>query len=166
MSKLSWVLAAVLCLSVAAWAQDTKATDKKSDDKKSDDKKTDKKSTDKKESKVVTTASGLKYEELKAGTGDSPKMGQMVKVFYEGWLQTPTGAKGKRFDGNVGGQPIEFKLGQVIKGWNEGLQLMKVGGKCKLTIPADLGYGASGTPGGPIPPNATLIFEVELLGIK
>jgi len=113
--------------------------------------------------KQVTTASGLKYEDIVEGTGASPKPGQIVTVHYTGTLEN-----GKKFDSSVDrGQPFEFKIGvgQVIKGWDEGVMTMKIGGKRKLTIPPELGYGARGA-GGVIPPNATLIFDVELLGVK
>jgi len=113
--------------------------------------------------KEVTTPSGLKYVDLKVGTGASPKPGQMVTVHYTGWL-----TNGKKFDSSVDRKkPFTFKIGvhQVIKGWDEGVMTMKVGGKRKLTIPAALGYGARGA-GGVIPPNATLIFDVELLSIQ
>jgi len=112
--------------------------------------------------KVETTPSGLKYIELKEGTGAIPKAGQTVTVHYTGTLEN-----GKKFDSSLDrNQPFSFKLGvgQVIKGWDEGLSTMRVGEKRQLIIPPDLGYGARGA-GGVIPPNATLIFEVELLKI-
>ena len=111
----------------------------------------------------VTTPSGLKYVEIKEGTGATPKTGQTVVVHYTGTLED-----GTKFDSSRDrGQPFSFKLGvgQVIKGWDEGLSTMKVGGRRLLTIPPDLGYGARGA-GGVIPPNATLIFDVELLRIS
>lgn len=115
----------------------------------------------------VTTPSGLQYEDLKVGTGETAKAGDQVSVHYTGWLQKPDGSKGKKFDSSKDrGQPFQFTLGQgqVIKGWDEGVQGMKVGGERELIIPAALGYGSQGA-GGVIPPNATLIFDVELLGV-
>lgn len=111
----------------------------------------------------VTTPSGLKYVDQVVGTGEAAVAGKNVSVHYTGWLES-----GKKFDSSVDrGQPFSFPLGagRVIKGWDEGVQGMKVGGKRKLTIPSDLGYGSRGA-GGVIPPNATLIFDVELLGIR
>jgi peptidylprolyl isomerase len=117
--------------------------------------------------KTMTTASGLQITDTKAGTGATPKTGQTCVMHYTGWLYQ-NGAKGAKFDSSVDrGQPFEFPIGtgRVIKGWDEGVASMKVGGKRTLIIPPDLGYGARGA-GGVIPPNATLIFEVELLGVK
>ncbi len=113
--------------------------------------------------KVVRTASGLGYVELAEGKGATPTLGQTVSVHYTGWLES-----GKKFDSSVDrGQPLEFPIGRgnVIKGWDEGVGTMKVGGKRKLIIPAALGYGDRGA-GGVIPPGATLIFEVELLAAR
>lgn len=118
------------------------------------------------QSKPVTTKSGLKYTDLKVGTGDAAKSGKKVEVHYTGWLYE-NGQRGKKFDSSVDrGKPFSFDLGagMVIKGWDEGVAGMKVGGKRELIIPPDLGYGARGA-GGAIPPNATLVFEVELLGV-
>jgi peptidylprolyl isomerase len=115
----------------------------------------------------TTTSSGLQFIDTAVGTGASPKTGQTCVMHYTGWLYTD-GVKGKKFDSSVDrGQPFEFVIGQgnVIKGWDEGVATMKVGGKRTLIIPAALGYGARGA-GGVIPPNATLMFDVELLGIK
>ena len=109
----------------------------------------------------VTTASGLVYESVKDGTGESPKATDTVRVHYHGTL-----ADGKVFDSSVQrGQPAEFPLNRVIPCWTEGVQRMKPGGKAKLTCPPAIAYGARGA-AGVIPPNATLTFEVELLGIK
>ena len=115
------------------------------------------------EGKEITTSSGLQYIDQAVGTGDTAKAGQTVSVHYTGWL-----TNGKKFDSSVDrGQPFSFRLGvgQVIKGWDEGVQGMNIGGKRKLTIPSNLGYGARGA-GGLIPPHATLVFDVELLGVQ
>jgi peptidylprolyl isomerase len=117
--------------------------------------------------KTMTTPSGLQITDSKVGTGATPKPGQICVMHYTGWLYQ-AGAKGKKFDSSLDrGQPFEFPIGkqQVIPGWDEGVATMKVGGKRTLIIPPELGYGARGA-GGVIPPNATLIFDVELLDVK
>jgi peptidylprolyl isomerase len=117
--------------------------------------------------KTMTTASGLQITDTKVGTGAQPQTGQTCVMHYTGWLYD-NGTKGAKFDSSLDrGEPFEFAIGQgqVIKGWDEGVATMKVGGKRTLVIPPQLGYGARGA-GGVIPPNATLIFDVELLGVK
>jgi peptidylprolyl isomerase len=114
-----------------------------------------------------TTASGLRITDTVVGTGAAPKTGQICVMHYTGWLYED-GKKGTKFDSSVDrGQPFEFAIGtgQVIGGWDEGVASMKVGGKRTLVIPPALGYGASGA-GSAIPPNATLVFDVELLDVK
>jgi FKBP-type peptidyl-prolyl cis-trans isomerase FkpA len=115
---------------------------------------------------ATTTASGLQYEDTVVGSGDEAKAGAYVSVHYTGWL-FDNGTKGAKFDSSKDrNDPFEFPLGagHVIRGWDEGVQGMKVGGTRVLTIPPELGYGARGA-GGVIPPNATLLFEVELLAV-
>jgi len=117
--------------------------------------------------KTVTTPSGLQITDTKAGTGAEAKSGNTCIMHYTGWLYAD-GKKGTKFDSSLDrGQPFSFPLGagRVIKGWDEGVAGMKVGGKRTLIIPASLGYGARGA-GGVIPPNATLLFEVELLEVR
>lgn len=112
---------------------------------------------------MVKTPSGLQYEDIVPGSGASPSSGKKVVVHYTGWL-----TDGKKFDSSVDrNEPFTFQIGagQVIKGWDEGVMGMKIGGKRKLIIPSNLGYGAAGA-GGVIPPNATLVFEVILLDIR
>ena len=114
-----------------------------------------------------STGTGLQYQDTVEGTGPSPSRGQTCEMHYTGWLWV-NGAKGAKFDSSVDrGEPFEFAIGvgQVIKGWDEGVMTMKVGGKRTLLIPPALGYGARGA-GGVIPGNATLLFEVELLGVR
>jgi peptidylprolyl isomerase len=115
----------------------------------------------------VTTPSGLRIIDVTPGTGPAPQAGQTVTVNYTGWLFVD-GKKGKKFDSSLDrGQPFSFTIGQgqVIKGWDEGVATMHVGGKRTLIIPPDLGYGASGA-GADIPPGATLIFDVDLISVK
>ncbi len=122
---------------------------------------------DAKEKKMIKTDSGLQYRDTKEGDGATPEKGQTCVMHYTGWLWED-GKKGKKFDSSVDrGEPFEFRLGarQVIEGWDEGVATMKVGTKRELLLPPDLAYGRRGAPGA-IPPNATLLFEVELLGVK
>jgi FKBP-type peptidyl-prolyl cis-trans isomerase len=117
--------------------------------------------------KMSELPSGLKYTVTNVGTGTEATKGQRVSVHYTGWLYT-NGVKGAKFDSSLDrGQPFQFALGagQVIRGWDEGVAGMKIGGKRTLIIPPELGYGARGA-GGVIPPNATLMFDVELLGVQ
>ena len=112
---------------------------------------------------TITTPSGLQYEDIEMGDGEPAQEGATAVVHYTGWL-----TDGTKFDSSVDrGQPFEFPIGQgrVIKGWDEGVATMKVGQKVRLTIPPEMGYGSRGA-GGVIPPNATLVFEVELLGLN
>jgi FKBP-type peptidyl-prolyl cis-trans isomerase FkpA len=111
--------------------------------------------------KPKTTASGVQYWDITPGTGATATSGKKVSVNYTGWLTS-----GKQFDTSIGKSPFQFKLGagQVIQGWDDGVAGMKVGGKRQLRIPPNLGYGSQGAPGA-IPPNATLIFDVELLAV-
>ena len=116
---------------------------------------------------MITTPSGLKFQDVKVGTGATAKAGNNVSVHYTGWLQNLDGSTGTKFDSSRdSGQPFKFNLGggNVIKGWDEGVQGMLIGGQRRLVIPAALGYGQRGA-GGVIPPGATLIFDVELLGL-
>jgi peptidylprolyl isomerase len=116
---------------------------------------------------MMTTDSGLRYEDHKIGDGATATAGQQVSVHYTGWLDQG-GEKGKKFDSSVDrGRPFDFPLGagRVIRGWDEGVAGMKVGGKRTLYIPSKLGYGARGA-GGAIPPNADLIFDVEVLKVQ
>jgi|SRR6266545_4080085 len=116
---------------------------------------------------TVTTPSGLKMTDTVVGTGATPRRGQTCVMHYTGWLYQ-NGTKGQKFDSSLDrGRPFEFPIGmqRVIPGWDEGVATMKVGGKRTLIIPPELGYGSRGA-GGVIPPNATLIFEVELLDVK
>jgi len=119
------------------------------------------------EGTTMTTSSGLKITDTKFGTGAQPKTGQTCVMHYTGWLYQD-GAKGEKFDSSLDrGEPFAFSIGQgqVIRGWDEGVATMKVGGQRTLIIPPELGYGARGA-GGVIPPNATLIFDVQLLDVK
>ena len=159
MKKLLILFSLTALLAVPVLGEDT--ADKKEETKKGE--KTEKAM----EVKVIETKSGLKYIDVEIGEGSEAKAGMMVEVHYTGWLDEK-GEKGKKFDSSVDrGTPFSFPLGagKVIKGWDEGVAGMKIGGKRTLFIPADLGYGSRGA-GAIIPPNATLIFDVELLGVK
>ena len=109
----------------------------------------------------ITTPSGLKIQDLKVGDGASPKPGQTVSVHYIGWLENGTEFNNSH---KMGG-PVQFRMGQLIKGWDEGLSTMKVGGKRVLFVPSNLAYGVKGSPPN-IPPNSNLKFEIELLGVR
>ena len=114
------------------------------------------------------TASGLRYIDIREGNGAQPLRGQTVVVHYTGWL-FENGQRGRKFDSSKDrNEPFEFPvgMGRVVKGWDEGVGSMKVGGSRTLIVPPELGYGARGAGGGAVPPNATMLFEVELLGIK
>lgn len=116
---------------------------------------------------TIMTSTGLQYEDITVGNGPEATAGAYVTVHYTGWLQNSDGSAGSKFDSSKDrNDPFQFPLGagHVIKGWDQGVQGMKVGGVRKLIIPSSLGYGARGA-GGVIPPNATLIFEVELLAV-
>jgi peptidylprolyl isomerase len=155
-------LAALAAFSFQAIAQTTAAPAVKAEVAKAADA-----TKDMKKGKAVTTPSGLIIEDITVGAGAEAKAGQTVSVHYTGWLWE-NNARGKKFDSSVDRkQPFNFPLGQrrVIQGWDEGVAGMKIGGKRILTIPPELGYGARGA-GGVIPPNATLQFEVELLGVQ
>jgi FKBP-type peptidyl-prolyl cis-trans isomerase FkpA len=118
---------------------------------------------------IVTNPSGLQYRELVLGTGPAAMPGNTISVHYTGWLQNPDGSRGTKFDSSRdAGRPLGLVLGnhEVIRGWEEGLQGMKVGGKRRLIIPSVLAYGTKGTPTGSVPPNSTLIFDVELVDVK
>lgn len=143
----AWATAAVLALGLTGCQKEASTAD----------------GTQAEKGQGTMAASGLKIEDLKEGTGASPKPGDVVEVHYTGWLEN-----GTKFDSSVDrGEPFQFVIGQgqVIKGWDEGVMTMKEGGKRRLTIPPELAYGSRGA-GGVIPPNATLIFEVELLDVK
>ena len=150
------VLLVVVTLALAAWAQSDKKSTKNAETASTS-------GPTKVTGAGVTTATGLQYWDIKVGTGAVAEKGKTVSMEYTGWL-----TDGKKFDSNVGsGKPFSLRLGagQVIKGWDEGIVGMKVGGKRQLKIPPQLGYGAQGYPGA-IPPNATLIFDVTLLGVQ
>ena len=119
---------------------------------------------------MTTTPNGLQYDDVVPGTGATAQAGQSVTVHYTGWLHDPAApnGRGKKFDSSVDrNEPFEFDLGagMVIRGWDEGVQGMQVGGTRVLTIPPELGYGARGA-GGVIPPNATLVFDIEVVGVE
>lgn len=163
------VLSAGLCLADSTDTEEPQKVEAKKEVKGTEVEKPETKVADSSEAapEVITTESGLKYIDLKIGDGQVAVKGQAVEVHYTGWLDD-NGKKGKEFDSSVGKRPLSFTLGigRVIKGWDEGMAGMKVGGKRHLIIPPELGYGASGTGSGLIPANATLIFDVELISVS
>jgi len=166
MKKLLFTLLAVTLLFSLSYAGDT--TEVKQDTTEMKAAKMDTTEMSAKKPEKVKTVSGLEYIDQKVGDGDIAVAGDLVDVHYTGWLQNADGSKGKKFDSSRDrNQPFTFPLGagRVIKGWDEGVAGMAVGGQRELIIPAKLGYGERGA-GGVIPPNATLIFDVELLKVK
>lgn len=166
MKKLLFTLLAVMMVFSISFAGDT--TEVKQDTTAMKAAKTDTAEMAAKKPEKVKTVSGLEYIDHKVGDGDIAVAGDLVDVHYTGWLQNADGSKGKKFDSSKDrNQPFSFPLGagRVIKGWDEGVAGMAVGGVRELIIPAKLGYGERGA-GGVIPPNSTLIFEVELLKVK
>lgn len=164
-----FVLSAGICIADSTDTEEPQKVEEKTEVKGTDVDKPETKATDSTEAtpEVITTESGLKYIDLKIGDGEVAVKGQAVEVHYTGWLDD-NGKKGIKFDSSVDrGKPFGFPLGggRVIKGWDEGVAGMKIGGKRQLIIPAELGYGSSGAAGGLIPANATLIFDVELISV-
>jgi len=163
-----FTLALGLLLFLVGSAVCSDSTEVKTADKKTEVADTEKKSDDKeKKVEIITTESGLKYIDHVVGEGDLAVVGAKIDVHYTGWLRTEKGEKGDKFDSSRDrGTPLSFALGtgRVIKGWDEGIAGMKVGGRRELIIPPDLGYGARGA-GNVIPPGATLIFDVELVKV-
>jgi FKBP-type peptidyl-prolyl cis-trans isomerase len=161
MPKISVIIAGLVLLAVSAMAQ-TKTTHTAATKKPTTAARPNSSVPTKVTGPGVTTPTGLQYWDITVGTGEKVIRGEKALVQYTGWL-----TNGKKFDSSVGGPPFKFTVGagEVIKGWDEGVAGMKVGGKRQLRIPPDLGYGARGA-GGDIPPNSTLIFDVQLVGVR